>query len=180
MEKIKLNLGSSKNLIKGFINVDIGFDIKDKSFVKADVIELPFPDEYADYILARQLLEHLSISYIIPALKEWLRVLKTGGRMVITCPNFTLMAEEWLNTEFNPIDYHEMTQGLYGNQRTMYEHHLTPITPEFLNYCLLKAGAKTWRTEVHEKGTPFKNYPGCVEKKDRVYRYSEVHIDLIK
>lgn len=177
---VKLNLGSSEKLLEGFINVDINFDLKDESFLNADVRDLPFPDKYADYILARQVLEHIPITDTIKTLREWLRVLKPKGTMVITCPNFNLMAYEWLNTPFTPVMHHEMTQGIYGNQKTEYEKHVTPITPEFLNYCLGKAGAKEWNTSVYERGMPFVNYDGCVEPDGRVYRFGEAHIMLTK
>lgn len=54
--------------------------------VNADVSEpLPFSDEYADTIIARHILEHLIDS--IKVLKDWHRVLKKGGKLIVAVPN---------------------------------------------------------------------------------------------
>lgn len=55
--------------------------------VSCDVVDLsPFPDKSVDGILAKHLIEH--IIRPIPALKEWARVLKDGGKLVIIVPDW--------------------------------------------------------------------------------------------
>lgn len=179
MRKKNLNLGCGRKLLKGFINVDLGYDFKDKNFVKADVRELPFPDNYADYILARQVLEHITFLNVPNALHEWIRVLKPGGRMVITCPNFDLMAEDWLKTEFTINGAYEMSQGLFGNQMGDYEIHLSPITPKLLSFYLQQEPVKG-DIKSYPKGSPAIQYPGYQNMKGRVLRYGEVHCDITK
>jgi len=179
LKKIQLNLGCGRTLLKGFINVDKGYDFKDKSFVKADVRDLPFPDNYADYILARQVLEHITFLHVPNTLHEWIRVLKPGGRMVITCPNFSLMAKDWLETPFNIQEAYEMNQGLYGNQMGEYETHLSPITPEILNFYLRHEPVKG-KIRSYKRFTHVVKYPGYEPPDGHGYRYGEVHVDLIK
>jgi ubiquinone/menaquinone biosynthesis C-methylase UbiE len=175
----RLNLGSGKVLLKGFINVDIGYDFPDKNFVKADVRELPFKDNYADYILARQVLEHITFLNVPNTLNEWFRVLKPGGRMIITCPNFNLMAKDWLETEFDINSFYEMTQGLYGHQLTDFEIHRSPITPELLKFYLGQLPLEG-TIKSYPRGSKVVKYPGYNPPKNHVYRYGEVHCDLIK
>lgn len=50
-----------------------------------DGLYLPFDDESQDYIFSSHCLEHMSDPYKV--IKEWYRVLKIGGHMVITVPH---------------------------------------------------------------------------------------------
>lgn len=177
-ETIKLNLGCGIKLLDGFINVDCHYEFDDPRYLRADVRDLPFEDNSADYILARQVLEHIQTKDILNTLKEWLRVLKPSGRMVVTCPDFNQLAEEWLNTDFTPEIYYELAQGIYGNQLTDKEYHLSPITPQFLKYCLSQLGQDAV-INVYPPNHEMIHYPG-IEKEKRFYRYGEVHIDLKK
>jgi ubiquinone/menaquinone biosynthesis C-methylase UbiE len=54
-------------------------------FTQADCRFLPFPDGCFDCITAFEILEHVSETE--QTLKEWARVLKTNGRLVLSVPN---------------------------------------------------------------------------------------------
>jgi SAM-dependent methyltransferase len=58
-------------------------------WLKADAVKLPFRNESFDVVTAFDLLEHLQKERA--ALKEWMRVLKPGGLLVLTVP-----AYQWL------------------------------------------------------------------------------------
>lgn len=80
---MKLNLGCGKQRLEGFINVDI---VGSGADVECDVQELPWPDAVADEVMAVHLLEHIPMLNAALAVKEWARVLKPGGRMVLELP----------------------------------------------------------------------------------------------
>ena len=66
--------------------------------VVADVTEeLPFDDNYADAIIARHILEHCVNT--IGALKQWKRVLKPGGRLIVSVPDSAIRNTIILNSE---------------------------------------------------------------------------------
>src|SRR5690242_3055019 len=69
----------------------IGVDIRPVTDVCAPLDKLPFENEYADCIVSRHSLEHMLDP--VATLKEWLRVLKPGGRMYIILPD-----HEFINT----------------------------------------------------------------------------------
>lgn len=50
-----------------------------------DGINLPFPDESQDYVYSSHCLEHISDYKTV--IKEWYRVLKNGGHIVIVVPH---------------------------------------------------------------------------------------------
>jgi predicted SAM-dependent methyltransferase len=57
----------------------------DIDYLGYDGKTLPFPNESQDYIYSSHCLEH--ISDYNQALREWMRVLKVGGHMVISVPH---------------------------------------------------------------------------------------------
>lgn len=90
---IELGCGGQKT-IPAAIGVDIipkgeqipYVDAKSVADVVADVSKpLPFKDDYADTVIARQVLEHCLDS--VSCLREWRRILKPGGRLLISCPD---------------------------------------------------------------------------------------------
>lgn len=64
--------------------------------VLADARFLPFKDCFADAIFSSHALEHISFRETMATLKEWGRVLKPGGRMVIVIPNLKWAAKQIL------------------------------------------------------------------------------------
>jgi GT2 family glycosyltransferase/SAM-dependent methyltransferase len=63
---------------------------------------LPAPDESFDAVLCLEMLEHLSAQEREPALREMLRVLRPGGRLVLTFPagEAAERLDRWLNERF--------------------------------------------------------------------------------
>lgn len=54
--------------------------------MKCDIRDLDFPDEHADAIAAIHVIEHFYQWEALPLLKEWKRVLKPGGRLILELP----------------------------------------------------------------------------------------------
>ncbi|MBF0375453.1 MAG: methyltransferase domain-containing protein [Alphaproteobacteria bacterium] len=94
----RLNLGCGDKLLPGYVNVDVAAS---RAGVHPDVLcDLhhlgPFEDDSADEILAVHVVEHFWRWEVVDILKEWLRVLKPGGRMVLECPNLISACQEFL------------------------------------------------------------------------------------
>lgn len=176
---MKINLGCGKRLEKGFINVDsMDFKKKGFKFIKADVRKLPFKDNYADYIISPQVLEHLKMTEVVPAIKEWVRVLKPKGKIIITVPNFSDLAMAWLNEMQGQIDlkrYLTLAQHIYGNQLHEGEFHKTPFTPHFMQYILGDSGLKDWKITTHQAMGKAVSYDG-LDETNRVYAVGQIHI----
>ena len=79
---LKLNLGSGKRPMEGYVNIDISADCD----VKLDLEEakFPFADGSCDVIHASHVLEH--IQNLIPLMNECQRVLKPNGKMIVSVP----------------------------------------------------------------------------------------------
>jgi predicted SAM-dependent methyltransferase len=160
----KLNLGSGSNLIKGkeWINVD-NFAIPPdcKNFVKGDVRDLPFDKNYADYIILDNVLEHLPQSEIPDVLYEIKRVLKVGGQAVIVVPDFTCIAEEWMNyAKINHYDFptHKFfSEIIFGNQIHEGEYHKSAFYPAYMGAMLHMVGLHNFELIGAPKGMLIKD-----------------------
>lgn len=145
MKKINVNLGCGTNIVKGWINIDlVPPSNADKSFLKGSALDIPLEDGSVDYILLDQVLEHMAMDDVIPALWEIRRVLKKGGRCVIVVPDFEDAVRQWLNADlnatFDPMKYRWFSEVIYGNQAHEGEFHQTPMSPRYLHEALRTAG----------------------------------------
>jgi ubiquinone/menaquinone biosynthesis C-methylase UbiE len=95
---IKLNLGCGDKLLTGYLNVDIAHERAGaQPDVICDVRNLgKFEDNFADEILAVHVVEHFWRWEVESVLREWVRVLKPGGKMILECPNIKTACEEFL------------------------------------------------------------------------------------
>lgn len=59
-----------------------------REFVKIDSPYLPFPDKSFDSISCVEVVEHLDLSLTNSIFAEFFRVLKPGGKLIVTTPNY--------------------------------------------------------------------------------------------
>ena len=104
-KEIQINLGCGEKIIPGFINVDVNY-YKHIDFV-SDVKDLHFfNDNYADLLYSSHTLEYFDRLQVNEALTEWNRVLKRGGILRISVPDFKSIVEvytkyeNWIIREF--------------------------------------------------------------------------------
>lgn len=95
---VRLNLGCGDKILDGYVNVDAG---PSRSGRQPDMLcdprrLEPFADASADEILAIHAVVHYWRWEVVDILKEWVRVLKPGGRMVLECPNLASACQSLL------------------------------------------------------------------------------------
>lgn len=171
-----LNLGCGIKAHKDFINVDKYHTEKDlrehkgvyrdavfekgAKYVQADIVSMPFPDDYADWVEMHEVIEHLPYRQVIPALREVCRVMKKGATLILHCPNFTALAIDYLQlvtrmgSEFDLDPYIRVMQTIVGNQAGEGEYHKTAFNSNFLMFCLLQAGFAEVSLVNYPKGYP--------------------------
>jgi SAM-dependent methyltransferase len=172
MKKIQLNLGCGIGVKSGFINVDKFYTLKQLkskkgifkkaimekggTYVQADMCNLPFKDNYADYIETVNVIEHISFRNIEKAFSEMYRVLKPGHKVLMLTTNFDQLAKFWTEKVAGKIfdnkqiidDYFELTECIYGNQLYEGEYHIMPFNPYFLNALLQRVGFKAKKIKI--------------------------------
>lgn len=85
---VRLNLGCGDKILDGFVNVDLAENWSGRSpDVVADITQrLPFNDNSIDEIHAYHVLEHIDRWKVPECLRDWVRVLRPGGRLILELP----------------------------------------------------------------------------------------------
>ena len=112
--------------------------------------ELPFPDRSFDYVTCLEGLEHIENPQ--QAMREFARVLKPGGHLIVSVPNILNIEErlKWLlygyTSHFKPISRaaSERLRTEYGG-RVEIAAHVNPIGYSELRYILDKNGFEILR-----------------------------------
>lgn len=116
---IKLNIGCASRPLKGYINIDMDSieDIKKRypnlnipnniDIYNYDIFNLPYKDSSVDEVRAEALIEHLSFHEEPKFFFEIVRVLKPGGRVYLTTPDFDKIIEDWTNAKDDWINFHK-------------------------------------------------------------------------
>jgi len=97
-EPIRLNLGCGDMPLPGYVNVDVAAERRGRQpDVCCDIRDLSaFGNDHADEVMAIHVIEHFYRWEVVDLLKEWVRVLKPGGQLVLECPNLISACEALL------------------------------------------------------------------------------------
>tara|TARA_R110000824_G_scaffold205858_1_gene390795 strand:+ start:2823 stop:3344 length:522 start_codon:yes stop_codon:yes gene_type:complete len=104
---LRLNLGCANDILDGYVNIDIHH--KNPKVLIEDVKNLHWLENNSvDTILAKDVLEHLSFSEGLDAIKEWSRVLKQGGSFYIQTINLPIQIEAFQEGVWDLSDFNHM------------------------------------------------------------------------
>jgi predicted SAM-dependent methyltransferase len=203
-KQIKINLGCGILLSGGFINVDKAFtldDIKAKAgpfreakieegatFVQADMCDLPFKDNYADYIETIDAIEHIPFRLVPLAFKEMYRVLKPKAKLALATVDFNELARLWMtevaNKPFNFEKYFDIMEVIYGNQiGGDAECHKTAFNTDYMQIQLVAAGFKKKNIKMIIYPTNCSNHPPFLSQKwpeGAVMRTTMIYVEATK
>ena len=116
--EIKLNLGCGARPLPGYINVDLDSieELKARyplqefpegiEIYNFDIFHLPLSDSSVDEVLADSLLEHLSFAEEPKIFLEVKRVLRPGGILNFSVPDFEKIFEIWLAAKDDWKDFY--------------------------------------------------------------------------
>ncbi len=152
--KMKLHLGCGNKKLEGFVNIDI------ISTVAVDVIDdvcnlKKLPNGSVDLIYACHILEHFPRKALVGSwdkvLERWTEILKPGGIIRLSVPNFEKVAEMYSNKTYG---IEQLLGFLYGGQTNIYNFHYMAFDYSLLEKELLKLGYRDirlwdWRETEH-------------------------------
>ena len=163
---VKLNLGCGNEHLKGYINIDIV--PTPATDMVMDCLHLGFKNNSVNKIVAYHLIEHLTIKEFNKAKREWWRVLKVGGKLVLECPDLEEVTRLFSESDFDSrwVVYNNgppLIRHIYGGQVNPYEFH--------------KSGYSKWLL-VRLLGKLYKNFSFGESHKD--YRIPCIHLECVK
>ena len=128
---IKLNLGCGNDIREGCINIDV------RQLERVDVVSslenLPFEDNYADWIVAQDVLEHFCKIELIEVVKEIKRVLKPDGILEIRVPDCEQILNKYALKE---LDVDSALGYIFGGQDYVQNVHKIGFTKMNCRYLL--------------------------------------------
>ena len=142
---LRLHLGCGEIDYPGFVNID-GRARKHIHHVQGIDNLAAFADNSASLIYASHCLEHFSHLRVPEVLKEWHRVLRPGGLIRISVPDFDLMVGAYLDFD---RDMQSMLKALMGGQDYAFNFHYTCFNRADLSRLLVEAGFKDPRPWNH-------------------------------
>ena len=91
----KIELGGGPHPLSGYLHVDADWHSSHLEAI-AGAADLPFPDDFAEEIVAIHLLEHVHPTAVAATLAEWRRVLRPGGVLQVHVPDFKALSSKFL------------------------------------------------------------------------------------
>ena len=117
-KKIKLHIGCGNIYKKGYINID-AYNVS-KIDLQARAAKLPYNNDSIDKIENHHLLEHLDRKECNLVLREWFRVLKPGGQLIIEVPDLLRNIEIFLQSSYRERWEAYRKEFQYGRIQTIY------------------------------------------------------------
>jgi len=116
-DTVRLNLGCASRPLEGYINIDL--DSKEEilsrypglvlseniEIYQYDIFNLPFGDNSVDEIRSESMLEHLSFLQEKLFFYEMKRVLKVGGKLIFSVPDFEKTVNDWISAKDDWQDF---------------------------------------------------------------------------
>lgn len=142
---MKLDLGAGFKVNDGYTSVGL----EDHHDIRADLRSLPLPDECASEAMAIHVIEHFNRWEVPAVLKEWKRVLKPGGLLVLEQPDLVKCCRNFLTDD----DPQNGIMGIFGDpaHEDPLMLHKWGYTPHTLRPLLIQAGF----VKVKQKPTQF-------------------------
>ena len=133
---VNLHLGCGCLDHPAFVNID-GVPAPHVHFVRRIDDLSPFANDSVDLVYACHCLEHFSHRRLSGVLKEWHRVLKKGGVLRVSVPDFHSMVEIYLASG---RDMQQVLGPITGGQNNKYNYHLNIFNEQSLDGILKDTG----------------------------------------
>jgi predicted SAM-dependent methyltransferase len=138
----RVNLGCGFDKRDGYLNVDL-HSMHSPDLV-SEVTDLrSLPSNYYEHAVAQDVLEHITRLRTRTALREWNRILQTGGTLELRVPNVVGLVQLLMQKQNrSPARQEQLLQCLFGTQRYDGDFHQSGFTDIYLKALLEEAGFK--------------------------------------
>ncbi len=138
-----VNLGAGHDTSPYEVNVDLRDDPNIQ--YKCDIRSLPNDwENQFDIAKAHHVLEHFDFRDVPVVLREWVRILKPGGKLRLAVPDMEAVAraimEGRMDTEIQGNIYGDQGHPYWGQEYYEHNHHRSAFTPRSLGEAMAEAG----------------------------------------
>lgn len=152
---MKLHLGCGKRYISGYVHIDLVNYEHIDYLTSIDDLGM-FDNDTIDVIYSCHVLEHFHRNKLNKVLKEWYRVLKPGGILRTSVPDFEALCELYLEKK----DLSLVIGPIMGRQNYLYNIHYNMFDFETLKSALNDVGFKKvyrydWKNTEHSNVDDF-------------------------
>jgi predicted SAM-dependent methyltransferase len=136
---MKLNIGGieAKDGWK-ILNSQPGENIDYVSDIRNDLSW--FASESCDEIYCSHVIEHLNQQQILQTLKEIRRMLRPGGRLMISVPDLDVLCKLFVHPSLNAGQRFHVMRMIFGGQVDAWDFHYIGLNLEILSFYLREAG----------------------------------------
>tara|TARA_R110000824_G_scaffold104214_1_gene247286 strand:+ start:1753 stop:2313 length:561 start_codon:yes stop_codon:yes gene_type:complete len=150
---VKLHLGCGPKYIPGFIHVDANPYEHVDHLGGVDNLE-HIANDSVDLIYACHVLEHFGRNEFQQVLEEWHRILKPGGVLRLSVPDFAKTVKIYAEKSLLVDGIMTVMGSLVGGQRDAFDYHKIVFDEALLDQSLRDAGFQTtslwdWRQTEH-------------------------------
>lgn len=121
-EVVRVNIGCGANKIDGYLNIDASPDVQPDLVSDIRFCRLPIEDHQLDEVFMAHTIEHIQKHHWPTVFMEFNRILKIGGHLVLTFPEFWKCAEKWKKNVKGQREYWEAC--IYGRQVDHWDVHV--------------------------------------------------------
>ena len=118
-----------------------------------------FETNSIEVIYASHVLEHFYYGLnneLIDTLKEWWRVWKPGGKLLVSVPDLKVLCWLYLQPDLTVLDRHDLMRVIFGGQINVYDVHKVGFDADTLGLYLTEAGF-----EDYEQVSEFNLFNDC-------------------
>lgn len=159
---MRLNIGAGNKRIEGYTGVDAV--ARSAADIVAPADSIPLPDASVDEIMAIHLFEHLYRWECDGVLREWRRLLKVGGLLVLEMPDLLKTCKNVVDGVRGGKHPDQLTMwSLYGDPRDKDQHmtHRWAWHPASLSELLAEHGFSEMKekpTQFHRAGKEYRDF----------------------
>lgn len=149
---MKLNIGCGANKLYGYTNIDANPLMEADLTLDVSTKKLPYQTESVDEVVSSHTIEHIPRTQHFHVFNEINRVLKVGGSLFISFPDFERLASHYVNNkQGHKLQWETM---IFGRRLDAWDCHVCAMIPkDFINF-LKECGFKDFQS-ANEEGTDY-------------------------
>jgi predicted SAM-dependent methyltransferase len=160
-DNLRLNIGSGDKFIEGWIGIDAV--PRKAARIVAPAHAIPLPDGCAAEVMSIHCVEHVAKWLVPPMFREWHRLLKPGGRLILEMPDIIKCCQNVIDGRTGKHPDQLGMWGLYGDDTLQDDFMLHKY-----GWCF-----KTIRPVLEECG-----FRDCVEEETHFHNAGRKHRDF--